>query len=99
MLLDEGIVCLGDGSLLHIVVHQDARKISGGFVSRQLGHADVAITARHYAKWCGDDSYREPMALREGEHPADFLARLVPESPHKSPHPVEQVPGGNRRRT
>ena len=56
-----------------------------GYVSRQLGHADVAITARHYARWCGDDSYREPMALRAGEHPADFLARLVPESPHKSP--------------
>ncbi len=46
-----------------------------GYVSRQLGHADVAVTAKHYARWCGED-YREPMALRPGEVPADLLARL-----------------------
>jgi hypothetical protein len=34
------------------------------------------VTARHYAKWVGGSIYREPMKLREGEVPADFLARL-----------------------
>ena len=23
------------------------------YVSQQLGHSDVAVTARHYARWCG----------------------------------------------
>jgi integrase len=52
-----------------------------GYVSQQLGHADVAVTARHYARWCGGDVYREPMQLEAGEVPADFLARIA-ESPH-----------------
>ena len=46
------------------------------YVSAQLGHADVAITARHYARWCGGDEYRPPIPLAEGEVPADLLARL-----------------------
>ena len=50
-----------------------------GYVSTQLGHADVGVTARHYAKWVGADTYREPMQLLPGEVPADLLARL-PES-------------------
>ncbi len=66
-----------------------------GYVSQQLGHADVAVTARHYAKWVGGDAYREPMTLLPGELPADLLARVVEgaedaatpaESPHQSPH-------------
>jgi integrase len=28
------------------------------YVSAQLGHADVAVTAKHYAAWCGGDEYR-----------------------------------------
>jgi len=48
-----------------------------GYVSRQLGHADVAVTARHYAKWVEGDTYREPMTLLPGEVPADLLARVV----------------------
>jgi integrase len=32
-----------------------------GYVSAQLGHADVAVTARQYARWIEDDHYREPM--------------------------------------
>lgn len=48
-----------------------------GYVSRQFGHADVAVTARHYAKWVEGDAYREPMALLPGEVPADLLARVV----------------------
>lgn len=55
-----------------------------GYISRQLGHADVGVTARHYARWCGDDSCREPLRLEPGEVPADFLARLV-ESPQTNP--------------
>ena len=55
-----------------------------GYVLQQLGHADVAVTARHYARWAGGDLYRAPMQLEEGEVPADLLARLVesPQSPH-----------------
>ena len=48
-----------------------------GYVSRQLGHADVAVTARHYARWTGGDDYREPVRLLPGELPADLLARLA----------------------
>ncbi len=54
-----------------------------GYLSAQLGHADLSTTARHYAKWCGDAEYNDPMARREGEVPADFLARLV--SPQRPP--------------
>ena len=50
-----------------------------GYVSQQLGHAHVAVTARHYARWCGGDVYREPIQLALGEVPADFLARVVEE--------------------
>ena len=51
-----------------------------GYISKQLGHADVAVTARHYAKWCGADGYRDPMPRLAGEVPADLLARLPLES-------------------
>ena len=53
-----------------------------GYVSAALGHADVAVTARHYARWCGDES-REPMRRFLGEVWADLLARL--EESHQSP--------------
>ena len=46
------------------------------YVSKQLGHADVHVTARHYARSAGGDEYREPMALEVSEVPADLLARL-----------------------
>ncbi len=49
-----------------------------GYVSAQLGHADLSVTALHYAKWCpgAEGTYRDPMVREEGEVPADFLARL-----------------------
>ena len=50
--------------------------INVGYVSRQLGHADISVTVRHYAKWCGGSEYRDPMRLEPGEVPADLLARL-----------------------
>lgn len=48
-----------------------------GYVSLALGHADVAVTARHYARWAVGDVYREPLTLEWGEVPPDLLARLV----------------------
>ncbi len=48
-----------------------------GYVSKQLGHADVGVTARHYARWAGDESYRSPLEVVPGEVPADLLARLA----------------------
>ncbi len=60
--------------------------VSLGWISRQLGHADVATTAQHYARWAGGDSYRLPLEIAPGEIPADLLARIEAiESPHKSP--------------
>ena len=41
-----------------------------GYVSVQLGHADVSVTARHYAQWIEGDRYRAPMVLEPGELPA-----------------------------
>jgi len=54
-----------------------------GYVSRQLGHSDLAVTARHYVKWAAGDEYRDTMARETGELPADLLARL--DSPHIPP--------------
>ncbi len=54
------------------------------YVSTQLGHSDVAVTARHYAKWLGGAGYRVPAIPTPGEVPADLLARLD-ESPALPP--------------
>lgn len=44
-------------------------------ISRHLGHSDIAITQRHYAKWLpGEDV--DPYLREPGEVWADFLARL-----------------------
>jgi hypothetical protein len=66
-----------------------------GYVSKQLGHADVGVTVRHYARYVSDD-YREPPRLEPGEVPADLLARLG-ESHHT--HISKQVSDGKRRVT
>ncbi|MEE8551188.1 MAG: tyrosine-type recombinase/integrase, partial [Gemmatimonadota bacterium] len=55
-----------------------------GYVSMQLGHADGAVTAQHYAPWVGGFGNREPMRLLPGEVPADLLARL-PQKSQQSP--------------
>jgi len=57
-----------------------------GYVSRQLGHSDVSVTARHYARWAGGDAYRSPLEVHEGEVPADLLSRLAAKS-HRIPTP------------
>lgn len=73
------------------------------YVSKQLGHADVAVTAKHYSKWCGGDEYRDPVRLLPGEVPADLLARiaLVCEGRHPNSDPTtgtaEGTSSGNPR--
>jgi integrase len=66
-----------------------------GYVSRQIGHADVAVTAKHYARWVAGDDYRDPMARQVGELPADFLARLLTNCSHdtESRHEGAAKPG------
>jgi integrase len=56
--------------------HLLTRGINPAYVSRQLGHADWSVTARHYARWTGGDCYVEPERLLPGEVPADLLARF-----------------------
>ncbi len=51
-----------------------------GYISPQLGHSGVSVTARHYSRWAGGDAYRKPLELADGEVPADLLARLDEES-------------------
>ncbi len=53
-----------------------------GWISAQLGHSNVAVTATHYARWCGGDLYHEALTLEPGEVPPDLLARL---QSHQSP--------------
>jgi integrase len=49
-----------------------------GYISAQLGHASVDVTARHYARWCGspEDGARVPIPLEEGSIYPDLLERL-----------------------
>jgi integrase len=47
-----------------------------GYISARIGHADVAVTARHCARWAGGN-YRSPLVVEAGELPADLLARLA----------------------
>jgi integrase len=68
-----------------------------GYVSAQLGHADVAVTARHYARWIEDDHYREPMQIEPGEVPADLLARLSDPNVTPLDEAAEGVELGNLR--
>jgi len=66
-----------------------------GYVSDQLGHADVAVTARHYARWVRAAEYRPPMQLQSGEVPADFLGRMAQEN--RPIRPLNQLgPARNR---
>ena len=51
-------------------------------MSRQLGHSKPTVTADHYAKWCGGDDYRDPMAPET----VSFRPIFSPESPSYSRH-------------
>jgi hypothetical protein len=61
------------------------------WVSESLGHANLAITARHYTRWM-DDAARQPVTreLDLGDVWPDLLARvgatIAPESTPKRPH-------------
>jgi len=48
-----------------------------GYVAVQLGHADLQVTAQHYARWCRGESYRDPIRLLSGEVPVGLLARVA----------------------
>lgn len=68
--------------------------VQPGYVSQQLGHAGVAIAARHYAHWAGGDAYRAPIVLEPGEVPADLLARLAAgwsQGGHTLPRPAADL--------
>jgi hypothetical protein len=65
-----------------------------GYVSRQIGHSKPTVTAEPYAKWLGGDDYRDPLAPRNGELPADLLARIPAESPSDSRHRSRLRTGG-----
>ncbi len=43
-------------------------------------------TPRHYAKWVDREGYREPMRLRTGDVPSDFIGRMAYESPQSPPN-------------
>ena len=64
--------------------HLLTRGINPAYVSRQLGHADWSVTARHYARWTGGNYYIEPELLQPGEVPADLLARFSVTSPEQA---------------
>jgi integrase len=44
------------------------------YVAAQLGHASIAVTEKHYARWIPTEGYRTPPALLEVQVPADLLA-------------------------
>ena len=56
-----------------------------GYVSAQLGHADVSVTARHYARWVESDFYRVPLVLRTRRSPRRLPGARLPKSPHRPP--------------
>ncbi|MBW2316421.1 MAG: tyrosine-type recombinase/integrase [Deltaproteobacteria bacterium] len=56
------------------------------YISRQLGHRQVATTEKHYARYQGDE-YVDPLRREPWEVPADFLARTFAEqSGHEFDH-------------
>ena len=61
-----------------------------GYVSTQLGHSEIAITSRYYAKWI-DTEHQQPPKLGPTEVYADFLAKLG--KPHHSPTTLRIICG------
>ena len=56
------------------------------WVSESLGHANWAVTARHYARWV-DDAARQPATpeMDLGDVWPDLLARMGPQAPPNRP--------------
>lgn len=48
--------------------------VSPAYISKQLGHADWAVTAKHYAVYVSDE-FCQPIPLQKGEGPADLLGK------------------------
>ncbi len=46
------------------------------WISLQLGHSNVGITERHYARWMAQDGYRNPWLVPTGGLPVDLFAEL-----------------------
>ena len=65
--------------------------VSLGWISEQLGHADIATTARHYARWIKKTGYQEPLVLESGEVPSDLLGRLTRGGATKRHHHTTKV--------
>jgi integrase len=65
------------------------------YVSSQLGHADVSVTAKHYARWTGGDEYTAPRVVGPDEVPADLLSRIEGESRRPSLTPPAKAPKGS----
>jgi hypothetical protein len=61
------MTCLRDTFASHLLT----AGVQLGYVSSQLGHSDVSVTARHYAKWIEDDRYRETLMLEPDEVPSE----------------------------
>jgi integrase len=56
------------------------------YVSEQAGHGDVSVTGAHYGKWAEGNAYRLSLRVRDGEVPADLIARLCEdEESHQTP--------------
>lgn len=64
-----------------------------GYISAQLGHGDVATTARHYAAWAGEGAYRRPLTVEPGEVPADLIARTEAADSHHESHHIANADG------
>ncbi len=50
--------------------------MQAGQVSLQLGHSNVGITERHYARWMAQDGYRNPWQVPTGALPVDLFSEL-----------------------
>jgi integrase len=46
------------------------------WISLQLGHSNVGITERHYARWMAQDGYQNPWQVPTGGLPVDLFAEL-----------------------
>ncbi len=56
------------------------------WISLQLGHSNVGITERHYARWMAQDGYRNPWLVPTGGLPVDLFAEL--DLWHATPTPL-----------
>ncbi len=65
------------------------------YIQQMLGHADDAITRKHYAQRAKitEETYADPIVRHEGEVTPDLLARIEQNSHQKSHHLTDQAWG------